>query len=57
MVKFDGGDIGEVLRLNQNWVMYTPTPPRESGWFTVVGHELPEGGAVADLLLALRTDR
>ena len=58
VVKLDSGDVGEILRLNQNWVMYTPTPPRESGWFTVVGHELPEGpGAVADLLLALRTDR
>eukprot|EP01043_Picozoa_sp_COSAG02_P056809 COSAG02_NODE_6795_length_3358_cov_3.158638_1_plen_293_part_00 len=38
-VKFDGGDIGEILRLNQNWVMYTPTPPRESGWVSVVGYE------------------
>ncbi len=39
IVKFDGGDIGEILRLNQNWVMYTPTPPIESGWLSVIGYE------------------
>ena len=39
IVKLDGGDIGEVLRLNQNWVMYTPTPPVESGWVSVIGYE------------------
>jgi hypothetical protein len=44
VVKFDGGDIGEILRLNQNWVMYTPTPPRESGWVSVIGYEESAAG-------------
>jgi hypothetical protein len=65
VVKFDGGDIGEVLRLNQNWVMYTPTPPVESGWLSVVGYEATSAAAegeedeeahAVDLLAALRTD-
>lgn len=48
IVKFDGGDIGEVLRLNQNWVMYTPSPPMESGWFSVIGYEVnTSGGATS----------
>ena len=61
--KLDGGDVGEILRLNQNWVMYTPTPPRESGWFSVVGYAegASDAGPAADLqavdlMAALRTD-
>ena len=35
--KVDSGDIGEILRLNQNWVMYSPPPPLRSGWWRVTG--------------------
>jgi hypothetical protein len=53
MVKlnFVTGNIGEILRLNQNWVMYSPSPPIKSGWFRVSGElaDLPSIDLLAEL--------
>ena len=35
--KVDGGDVGEFLRFNQDWRMYSPQPPRDGGWWAVRG--------------------
>ena len=62
--KVDSGDVGEILRFGQNWVMYTPSPPTDDGWWVVSGHALqPAAGGLAapkvkafDVLAALRGD-
>lgn len=36
--KVDNGDIGEALRINQYWVMFSPDPAHSTGWMVVSGH-------------------
>jgi len=55
--KLDGGDVGELLRFSQDWVMYSPQPPLDGGWWAVRGawsNGTAEERVVVDMLRGLR---
>ena len=68
LVKPDGGNVGEALRIGQNWIMFGPEPPVECFTWSIraavarapgegVTGEGVAGGATIDVLAALRTNR
>jgi hypothetical protein len=52
VTKPDNGDIGEALRINQMWVMFSPDPPPTSGWVVAEG-TLSDGTSI-DMLHAIK---
>jgi len=49
LIKFDSGDIGEALRIPQNWNMYSPSPPESTGLPIAKGTVVVSGGKVVEV--------
>jgi len=55
--KWDNGDIGEALRINQYWVMFSPDPAPSTGWMVVTGAVQNGSGSSTGPVAAKRTQQ